>query len=155
MSRRIAAAAVAGSAALLGACAGGGGATGETVTASPVVTTVTSTSTSANTVAGASQPATVTVTATSSGEPAGNVCDPAQFYTDFTEPVVLFCDGQWARAGQKQTDHVLLFRHTGDLWQEYGTHGEMEGSGYGCYDEARLRADGAPEELVGQALLCQ
>lgn len=157
MSRRTATTAVVGAAVLLGACAGGGGMAGETVTASPVVTTVTSTNTVANTstVAGVASPATVTVTATPSEEPAAGACEPSMFSAEFTEPVVLFCDGQWVRAGQAQTDWVQLYRYVDDRWEEHTHDGRSELTGYTCYEESRLRANGAPEELLGQALLCE
>lgn len=83
-------------------------------------------------------------------------CSPADFLeeTPFTDPVVLFCDGQWARAGQAQTDHVLIFRFIQDTWQTHRSDGESPLTGYQCYEEEILRAAQAPEELIDQVLIC-
>lgn len=93
---------------------------------------------------------------TTTAPPALGGCSPEDFLEDapFTEPVVLFCDGEWARAGQAQTDHVLIFSFTQDTWQTHPSDGESLLTGYQCYEEGILRASEAPEELIDQVLIC-
>lgn len=81
-------------------------------------------------------------------------CEESAFLDVFDSPVVLFCDGAWAEAGQQQTDAILLFQFRDGGWQIRQADGTSWPSNYPCHDEAALRADGAPEELIGQTLLC-
>lgn len=85
---------------------------------------------------------------------AGGSCEESAFLSVFDAPVVLFCDGAWAEAGQRQTDAILLFQFQDGGWQIRQAHGNSWPSNYPCHDEATLRAEGAPEELIGQTLLC-
>lgn len=85
---------------------------------------------------------------------AGGSCDESAFLSVFDAPVVLFCDGVWAEAGQRQTDAILLFQFQNGGWQIRQAHGNSWPSNYPCHDETALRAEGAPEELIGQTLLC-
>lgn len=81
-------------------------------------------------------------------------CEESAFLNVFDAPVVLFCDGAWAESGQAQTDAILLFQFRDGGWQIRQADGTVWPSNYPCHDEAALRADGAPEELIGQTLLC-
>lgn len=141
-----------GAAALLGACANDpeeGAQVTTTVTApAPSTVTVTTTlpSTQPSSATAATPPQTTAATA---GD-----CDRSEFLVDFTDPVVMFCDGAWARAGQAQTDHVLLFRFLEGEWRTHPADGRSPVTEYQCYDEDRLRAADAPEELIGQVSLC-
>lgn len=152
-SRYAAAAMVGGAAMLLGACGGG------TLAPAPVTLTESSTLTVTVSDTGAPNPGTAAtpsspLTAAPEATPETDPCDPAEFLADFSEPVVMFCAGGWARAGQAQTDHVLLYRLEGDRWRQHPHDGRSSATGYFCYDEATLRAEGAPEALVDQVLLC-
>lgn len=106
----------------------------------------TSTDTTLLSVAPAADTTTTTV-------PAGS-CEESAFLNVFDAPVVLFCDGAWAEAGQQQTDAILLFQFRDGGWQIRQADGTVWPSNYPCHNEAALRADGAPEELIGQTLLC-
>ncbi|RSZ61411.1 hypothetical protein EAH68_13150 [Corynebacterium hylobatis] len=81
-------------------------------------------------------------------------CEESAFLDVFDAPVVLFCDGAWAEAGQQQTDAILLFQFRDGGWQIRQADGNSWPSNYPCHNEAALRADGAPEALIGQTLLC-
>lgn len=80
-------------------------------------------------------------------------CSADAFRTDFTEPVVMFCDGQWARAGQAQTDHLIVYRAVDGRWRAYEPHGTTS-TDYPCFDEATATADGVPAGLLQQLSLC-
>lgn len=112
--------------------------TTETVTETPPTTTVTTTE---------------TVTDTPVAAPVRADCSADAFRIDFTEPVVMFCDGAWARAGQDQTDHLIIYRAAEGRWRAYEPHG-MTYTGFPCYDEATVTADGAPAGLIRQLTLC-
>lgn len=154
----------AGTALTLGACTGADG-TGETtvtatatvtrtVTGSPAApTTDTATGTTETTTEATTETSTATSVATTA-DPAAGDCDRTAFLGEFTDPGVLFCDGSWARAGQWQTDHVLLFRFEDGQWRTHPADGRSPVTEYPCYDEQTLRSAGAPEELVDQVLLC-
>ncbi|MDR7330084.1 hypothetical protein [Corynebacterium guangdongense] len=141
-SRRAAAVLASGAAVLLGACGGGA----QTPTTPTLTEAESSTLTVTVSVTGPASPGTA---------PATDPCQPAAFVADFTEPVVLFCAGGWARAGQAQTDHVLLYRLEGERWRQHPHDGRSSATGYVCYDESILRAEGAPRELIDQVLLCR
>lgn len=156
---------MAGATVLLGACADGAGEETVTVTATVTVTeaateasatptTVTVTPTTGTPASGPVTTTPPTVT-TASTTPVVPRCDPSNFLADFTEPGVLFCDEAWARAGQAQSDHVLVFRYRDGRWRQYQHDGSSDVTGYICYDEGRMRAEGAPEELIAQVLLCE
>lgn len=101
------------------------------------------------------QPASATTaTPPQTTAPTAGDCDRSEFLVDFTDPVVMYCDGSWARAGQAQTDHVLLFRFLEGEWRTHPADGRSPVTEYQCYDEDRLRAAGAPEELIGQVAVC-
>lgn len=130
-----------GTALFLGACAQEGDSAAETVTETTTVTTTPVTTTTQ-------------VTPPTTPDRLGS-CESAFFLDEFTSPVVLFCDGAWARAGQAQTDHVLVFRHRDGRWLTHPHDGRDAFTQYSCYDEENLRTAGAPEELIGQVSLCE
>lgn len=108
---------------------------------------------------GGAEETTVTITTTATQTTATQVptvgdCEASEFRNDFTDPVVMFCDGAWARAGQAQTDNVLLFRYREGQWLTHPHDGRSEITEYVCYDEDRLRAADAPEELISQVSIC-
>lgn len=82
-------------------------------------------------------------------------CGAEAFRGDFTEPVVMYCDGKWARAGQAFTDHLIVYRAVDGNWAHYEAHGRSGITGYPCFDEATITADGVPAELLGTLSLCQ
>ncbi|NLF91031.1 MAG: hypothetical protein GX570_06760 [Corynebacterium marinum] len=139
-------------AAFLGACAGDPGegtqvTTTVTAPAPPAVTVTTTLPPTQSTSATTATPPQTTA-------PTAGDCDRSEFLVDFTDPVVMYCDGSWARAGQAQTDHVLLFRFLEGEWRTHPADGRSPVTEYQCYDEDRLRAAGAPEELIGQVAVC-
>lgn len=145
-----------GTTAFLGACAEDSG--GADVTTATITTTAATETTVTVT---ASPTPTTTTTATQTTQttqttslPTAGDCEGSGFQNDFTDPVVMFCDGAWARAGQAQTDHVLLFRFREGQWREHPHDGRSEITEYICYDEDRLRAVDAPEELISQVSIC-
>ncbi|QGU05820.1 hypothetical protein [Corynebacterium comes] len=144
-----------GAALILSACTDGNGEDGVTTTAPPPETvTVTVAPTAPATVTTTTTTTAATPPAATSTPPLAGGCGSTNFLSEFTEPVVLFCDGSWARAGQAQTDHVTLFRFGDGQWRAHPADGRSPVTEYLCYDEQTLRAAGAPEELVGQVSLC-
>lgn len=139
-------------AAFLGGCAGDPG------EGTQVTTTVTAPEPPAVTVTTTLQPtqpaSATTATPPQTTAPTAGDCDRSEFLVDFTDPVVMYCDGSWARAGQAQTDHVLLFRFLEGEWRTHPADGRSPVTEYQCYDEDRLRAAGAPEDLIGQVAVC-
>ncbi|HJD79178.1 MAG TPA: hypothetical protein K8V93_09240 [Corynebacterium pollutisoli] len=134
---------------LLGACAG------ESEPSPPETTTmqVTATETVTETPPTTTVTTTETVTDTPVAAPVRADCSADAFRIDFTEPVVMFCDGAWARAGQAQTDHLIVYRAAAGQWRTYEPHGTTY-TGYPCFDEATVTADGAPAGLLQQLTLC-
>lgn len=152
---------VAGTALALGACTGADGTGETTVTATATITRTVTGSPAAPTTTSMAEGTTEATTETSpatsaatTADPASGDCDRTAFLGEFTDPGVLFCDGSWARAGQWQTDHVLLFRFEDGQWRTHPADGRSPVTEYPCYDEQTLRSAGAPEELVDQVLLC-
>lgn len=149
-----------GTALFLGACAADGdsaaGTVTETMTVTPGAPTPTTTTPAPTPDTGSPTLATTTtqVTPPTTPDRSGD-CEPAFFLDEFTSPVVLFCDGAWARAGQDQTDHVLVFHYRDGRWLSHPHDGRDVVTQYPCYDEENLRAAGAPEELIGQVSLCE
>ena len=82
-------------------------------------------------------------------------CGAEAFRGDFSEPVVMYCDGEWARAGQAFTDHLIVYRAEDGRWVHYEPHGRSAVTEYPCFDEAALLADGVPAELRGTLSVCQ
>ena len=82
-------------------------------------------------------------------------CGADAFRGDFTEPVVMYCDGEWARAGQAFTDHLIVYRALEGRWEHYEPHGRSPVTEYPCFDESTLIADGVPAELRGTMSVCQ
>lgn len=157
-----------GAALILSACADGTGADDGTESATTTTTTTPTTTptppppvspapttTATATSTATSTPIATATTTTATTVPTADDCDPSEFRSEFTDPVVLFCDGSWARAGQAQTDHVMLFRSRDGQWQAHPHDGRSEITEYICYDEDKLRDADAPEELISQVLLCQ
>lgn len=136
----------------LSACAEDSG--GVDVTTAPITTTAaTETTVTVTASPTPTQTSAITTTQTTSLPTVGD-CEASEFQNDFTDPVVMFCDGAWARAGQAQTDHVLLFRFGEGQWRTHPHDGRSEITEYICYDEDRLRAADAPEELISQVSIC-
>ncbi|RSZ61409.1 hypothetical protein EAH68_13140 [Corynebacterium hylobatis] len=149
-----------GAALFLGACAADGdsaaGTVTETMTVTPGITTPTTTTATPATDTNSPTLVTTTTQVTPPTMPDRfGGCEPAFFLDEFTSPVVLFCDGAWARAGQAQTDHVLVFRYRDGRWLSHPHDGRDVFTQYPCYDEEKLRATGAPEELISQVSLCE
>lgn len=142
----------------LGACAADGDSAAETVTETMTVTPGTTSPPTTTTTQDPGSPTLATtttqVTPPSTPDRLGS-CDPAFFLDEFTSPGVLFCDGVWARAGQDQTDHVLVFHYRDGRWLSHPHDGRSAFTQYPCYDEETLRSSEAPEELIGQVLLCE
>lgn len=74
--------------------------------------------------------------------------------SQFRNPVVMYCDGSWLRAGEYRTDLVRLYTWADGGWQRYYTDGKTVVTNLSCYDRGTLEAQGAPAELLDQLLLC-
>lgn len=138
----------------LAACAGNGD-----TEPTPATTTVTATvsplpDTTTTAVPPPTTGSTRTVTTTQTPE---DRCDPVAFQRSGAEFIdtVLYCDGEWARAGLSQSDYVELFTWSGDRWNAYEADGESPVTGYRCYDRDRLVENGAPAYVLENALLCE
>lgn len=67
---------------------------------------------------------------------------------------ILYCDGQWLRGGQSQTDWVMYAFWDNGRWVEYGAHGRSEITEYPCFNLDQARSDGVPEEILGIMAEC-
>ncbi|MCS5480066.1 hypothetical protein NYP18_10410 [Corynebacterium sp. YIM 101645] len=150
-----------GAALFLSACTDDGDSAAGTVTETMTVTPGATMPTTTATTTGTPDPGTPTlattttqVTPPTTPDRPGS-CEPDFFLDEFTSPVVMFCDGAWARAGQAQTDHVLVFHYRDGRWLSHPHDGRDVFTQYPCYDEENLRATGAPEELISQVSLCE
>lgn len=137
--------------------------------AAPVTSTVVVTSTAqpaatpagatAGTAAPESAAPAVTTAASTSEEPAGGPCEVSaiQQVSGYEEmDMMLYCDGDWARAALYQSDWLQVFTWAGGEWAPYRAHGETRGLGMttGCYLAERIAADGMPAELVDKVTIC-
>ncbi|MDY6050371.1 MAG: hypothetical protein SPI77_07480 [Corynebacterium sp.] len=121
--------------------------------------TASASSTSSSAVA---TPTTSTVTETPSATPETQApavattgdCHDLAVLDHFAPASVMYCDGQWLHVGKLQTDRLGLFSWTGTQWSRY-EHDGTTLTGFGCYDRAGLVQAGAPEELIGDLLLCE
>ena len=68
--------------------------------------------------------------------------------------IVTYCDGEWARAATYATDDMRGFHFVDGTWKQVEAHGNQVISGYPCYDDDRLRAEGAPEDFIQQMTKC-
>lgn len=90
---------------------------------------------------------------------APNDCSPATFdaivpgWPNFTGTEVLFCDGQWAIAGAKQTDWQEAFHKVDGHWTRVEPAGDV--NGFKCYDVADLQRKGSPRVFTDQVLSCR
>lgn len=97
--------------------------------------------------------------ASTSETPAGGPCEVSaiQQVSGYEEmDMMLYCDGDWARAALYQSDWLQVFTWAGGEWAPYRAHGETRGLGMttGCYLAERIAADGMPAELVDKVTIC-
>lgn len=144
------------------ACTADDGGTDPTTTVSVTPSETVTTAESASSTTTESVTVEVTTTADLTPVPATTTplasapdCEADAFRGDFSEPVVMFCDGEWARAGQAFTDHLIVYRATEGNWVHYEPHGRSAVTDYPCFDEDTLVADGVPDELRASLSLCQ
>lgn len=138
----------------VGACSSDGG-TEPTPATTTEVTTETTTAVESVTVEVTTTTGVTPVPASTTALASAPDCDAEAFRGDFTEPVVMYCDGEWARAGQAFTDHLIVYRAEDGRWVHYEPHGRSAVTEYPCFDEAALLADGVPAELRGTLSVCQ
>lgn len=92
--------------------------------------------------------------------PQAGSCDPGAFdavvpgWPNFTGTRVGYCDGQWATAGAYQTDWREAFHFEGGRWVRVEPAGTSY-TGFACYDKARLREQGAPQEVTDRLVGCR
>lgn len=112
-------------------------------------TAITSTQTSESTSASASS------STSTSANPTEDRCGvlAQNAVSGMTKPQQQYCDGEWLWAGQEQSDHLNLYHWT-DRWEYFKPDGTDNYAGYDCYDEDRLEAAGAPEELADKLNIC-
>lgn len=82
--------------------------------------------------------------------PINGSCDISIIARDIAVPQmnrVLYCDGQWARVNQGQTDWLITVRWDGQRWFSPAYDGESwAGMNSGCYTHEHMdRLGGAPE----------
>lgn len=145
---------------LLAGCADTGSEQAAPVTSTVVVTsTMQPADTPTGTAAPESAAPAVTTAASTSAEPAGGPCEvrAIQQVSGYEEmDMMLYCDGDWARAALYQSDWLQVFTWAGGEWAPYRAHGETRGLGMttGCYLAERIAADGMPAELVDKVTIC-
>lgn len=92
--------------------------------------------------------------------PQAGSCEPGAFdavvpgWPNFTGTRVGYCDGQWATAGANQTDWREAFHFEGGRWVRVEPAGTSY-TGFACYDNARLREQGAPQEVTSRLVGCR
>lgn len=90
-----------------------------------------------------------------------NRCSPQAFdaampgWPGVTGTGVLYCEGQWAVAGQKQSDWIVPFERKGDRWVALKPDGTTQrGMITACYNGNALRGRGAPQQFVDKIRVC-
>lgn len=90
-----------------------------------------------------------------------NRCSPQAFdaampgWPGVTGTTVLYCEGQWAVAGQKQSDWIVPFERKGDRWVALLPDGTSKrGLNSACYNGDALRGRGAPQQFVDKIRVC-
>ena len=90
-----------------------------------------------------------------------NRCSPQAFdaampgWPGVTGTGVLYCEGQWAVAGQKQSDWIVPFERKGDRWVALLPDGTSKrGLNSACYNGDALRGRGAPQQFVDKIRVC-
>lgn len=90
-----------------------------------------------------------------------NKCSPQAFdaampgWPGVTGTTVLYCEGQWAVAGQKQSDWIVPFERKGDRWVALLPDGTSKrGLNSACYNGDALRGRGAPQQFVDKIRVC-
>ncbi|OIR42896.1 hypothetical protein [Corynebacterium sp. NML120713] len=90
-----------------------------------------------------------------------NKCSPQAFdaampgWPGVTGTTVMYCEGQWAVAGQKQSDWIVPFERKGDRWVALLPDGTSKrGLNSACYNGDALRGRGAPQQFVDKIRVC-
>lgn len=90
-----------------------------------------------------------------------NRCSPQAFdaampgWPGVTGTTVLYCEGQWAVAGQKQSDWIVPFERKGNRWVALKPDGTSQrGLSSACYNGAALRGRGAPQPFLDKIRIC-
>ena len=90
-----------------------------------------------------------------------NRCSPQAFdaampgWPGVTGTSVLYCEGQWAVAGQKQSDWIVPFERKGDRWVALKPDGTTQrGMITACYNGNALRGRGAPQPFLDKITIC-
>lgn len=90
-----------------------------------------------------------------------NRCSPQAFdaampgWPGVTGTGVLYCEGQWAVAGQKQSDWIVPFERKGDRWVALKPDGTTQrGMITACYNGNALRGRGAPQPFLDKIRIC-
>lgn len=90
-----------------------------------------------------------------------NRCSPQAFdaampgWPGVTGTGVLYCEGQWAVAGQKQSDWIVPFERKGDRWVALKPDGTTQrGMITACYNGNALRGRGAPQPFLDKITIC-
>ena len=90
-----------------------------------------------------------------------NRCSPQAFdaampgWPGVTGTGVLYCEGQWAVAGQKQSDWIVPFERKGGRWVALKPDGTTQrGMITACYNGNALRGRGAPQPFLDKITIC-
>ncbi|OIR45779.1 hypothetical protein [Corynebacterium sp. NML130628] len=96
-----------------------------------------------------------------SGGASKNRCSPQAFdaampgWPGVTGTGVLYCEGRWAVAGQKQSDWIVPFERKGDRWVALKPDGTTQrGMITACYNGNALRGRGAPQSFLDKITIC-
>ncbi|MEJ4099258.1 LppP/LprE family lipoprotein [Corynebacterium mastitidis] len=80
-------------------------------------------------------------------------CERGYWPGGFRNPALLYCDGDWMRVGEKQTDDLVVYQWVNGDWQEYEPHGKTA-TGFDCFNSADMRQDGVPTVLRTDIATC-
>lgn len=101
------------------------------------------------------EPSTATATATVLADTSERCAPDTVATAGPASPVtVIYCDGEWAKAGRPQTDHSWILRWQNGGWTQVQPSGE-NATGFPCYDKAALQQQGIPEELLAKTITCE
>lgn len=72
---------------------------------------------------------------------------------DYTQ--IEYCDGTWAYVAVPHSSAFGMLSWADGQWEPRDFDGiTLNGGGFACFDEARLREDGVPYDEMGMVLLC-
>ena len=92
---------------------------------------------------------------------AKGACDASEFdakVEDWPSPLgtaVMYCDGEWARAGVNNSDYIVEFHFEDGEWEPLSADGRSSQTRHPCFAADKLREMGAPEDFIADLIKCE